>query len=108
MAGVFSGERTGLVVDLGVIGSELVVLQLVVFERVNARNDYVVFLKRIERNLEVENRDRVIVLLVHGSWNASDTNVDLGLDLKFVPIPEEKHPVWLSRQGDDDLVLILG
>ena len=108
MAGVFSGERTGLVVDLGVVGSELIVLQLVVFERVNARNDYVVFLKRIERNLEVENRDRVIVLLVHGSWNAGDTNVDLGLDLKFVPIPEEKHPVWLSRQGDDDLVLILG
>lgn len=67
-----------------------------------------VFLKWIERNLEVENRDRVIVLLVHGGWNTSDTDVDLGLDLQFVPIPEEKHPVWLTCQGNDDLVLVFG
>lgn len=67
-----------------------------------------VFLKWVKRNLEVEDRDGVIVLLVHGSWNTSDTNVDLGLDLKFVPIPEKEHPVWLTCQGNDDLVFILG
>jgi len=67
-----------------------------------------VFLKWVKRNLKVEDRDGVIVLLVHGSWNTSDTNVDLGLDLKFVPIPEKEHPVWLTCQGNDDLVFILG
>ena len=65
-----------------------------------------IFLKWIEGNLEVENWEGVIILLVHGSWNTSDTNVDFGLDLQLVPIPEKEHPVWLTCQGDDDLVFI--
>jgi len=65
-----------------------------------------IFLKWIEGNLEVENWEGVIILLVHGSWNTSDTNVDFGLDLQLVPIPEKEHPVWLTCQGNDDLVFI--
>ena len=36
-----------------------------------------------------------------------DTNVNLGLDLEFVPVPKNDCPVWCACQSNNELALIL-
>jgi hypothetical protein len=76
VAGVLGGQIFIFVVDLGVISFEVSIFILIIFISIWSRNNNIVNLMRVKRDLKVD-IELLPILLVHGGWDTCDADIDL-------------------------------
>jgi len=107
MARVSGGNVSILVVNLSMVSFEFTIFNFVVLIGISTSDNDLVGGVWVKGDLKVTILWFRVTLLVHGGWDTSDSNLTLGHDLQFFPVPEDQHPVWSSSQSDNDLVFSL-